>query len=365
MAAEAMTKASRLCPPIKCGEESLPLKAIDLYCGAGAVTSALIDTGYSVIAAVEFDPAVAKTYRANHPDVHLVERDIRRVRLKDLVLKVNTSEIDLLAVCAPCQPFSNQNHMRHKPDKRRDLILQSIRFARRFKPKLIFFENVAGLVSPKFAPLLKALAKSLRKLGYELSAPQKVDAADFGVPQRRVRCIMVASRLGVAPIPPLVPTKIKRRTVRHAFSGLHRLNSGQKDSSDTLHFARSHSAINLRRLAAIPKNGGSRDSLPVHLQLRCHIGYKGHPDVYGRMRYDSVAPTLTTGCTDITRGRFAHPTQHRAITLREAARLQTFPDRYIFHGCASEIALQIGNAVPYRMMKIVAKRLLKILRSTD
>ena len=141
-----------------------------------------------------------------------------------------------------------------------------------------------------------------------------------------------------------------RRTVAQAIRGLRPLGSGERDPDDALHAARRHSPIALRRLEAVPPNGGSRSSLPPSLAMRCHAGKRGYPDVYGRMAWDDVAPTLTTGCTDVTRGRFAHPEQHRAITLREAALLQSFPPGYVFHGTVGRVAVQIGNAVPVAMV---------------
>ena len=152
-----------------------------------------------------------------------------------------------------------------------------------------------------------------------------------------------------------------RISVREAIGDLPRLASGQADSDDALHFARKHQPIALERLRHIPKNGGSRTALPDLLRLECHRDHRGHPDVYGRMRWEEVAPTLTTGCTDLTRGRFAHPRDDRAITLREAARLQTFPDNYQFSGSAKAIAAQVGNSVPVRLIEELAPALREAL----
>jgi len=149
--------------------------------------------------------------------------------------------------------------------------------------------------------------------------------------------------------------------VRDVFADLRQLTSGEHDPSDALHVSRVHQALTLKRLAVIPQDGGSRSSLPLELQLTCHKDRDPGDfcDVYGRMRWDDVAPTLTTGCTDVTRGRYAHPRDDRAITLREAARLQTFPDQYRFAGNRSQIAEQIGNAVPVEMIR----RLVAALRT--
>ncbi len=261
-------------------------------------------------------------------------------------------------VCSPCQPFSSLNQ-KSRGDSRRFLINQACRFAKILKPKVIFFENVPGLTS--FSGILNKLNLSLNTTGYILSRPTKLDVAHFGVPQRRFRCIMLAKRVGNVKKSSaslnLVMPKTKKLTVKNAIGNLPSLKSGEVDKSDKLHFARNHQPIVLKRLSFISKDGGSRFELPKSLELRCHKNHKGHPDVYGRMKWNSVAPTLTTGCTDITKGRFGHPEDDRAITLREAARLQTFPDTYKFAGNAQDIAMQIGNAVPVRFVEAIAEKL--------
>ncbi|MBS0418777.1 MAG: DNA cytosine methyltransferase [Proteobacteria bacterium] len=330
--------------------------AVDLYSGSGSVTAALKKNHFRVVAAVDNDKVACATFRANHPGTRMIEEDIRKVspaeiRRRDLAGK----NLDLLIVCAPCQPFSSQNRKRG-PDDRARLILEAIRFIKGLKPRLVFFENVPGLVSARNANLIDELRRRIGR-EYVFGDPHRVDAADFQVPQRRVRCIMLAARKSSPPALP-APTSPadKRITVRDAIGKLHPLRSGQTDRKDALHAARRHQAIALRRLAAVPKNGGSRSALPQSLKLECHSGVENSKfsDVYGRMSWNDVAPTLTTGCTDITRGRFAHPTANRAITLREASLLQTFPPKYRFVGSASDIQMQIGNAVPFKLIDAFA-----------
>jgi DNA (cytosine-5)-methyltransferase 1 len=294
----------------------------------------------------------------------LYERDIHNVdpvEIREELL--NDQDLDLLTVCAPCQPFSSQNRSSPDDDERRRLILQAVRFAGVLEPVVIFFENVAGLARDAFSPLVQELKEGLRS-HYLLDEPRKANAADYDVPQRRWRWIMLASKNGASaqfPCPTTPPGQ--RSTVRNAIGDLAPLRAGESDSEDMLHFARNHHAITLERLSHIPRDGGSRDSLPDHLVLDCHKDYDGHPDVYGRMRWDSVAPTLTTGCTDITKGRFGHPEENRAISLREAARLQTFPDDYEFAGSSRDIAAQIGNAVPVNFVNALAPTLRSMIRS--
>lgn len=341
------------------------ITAIDLYCGSGAVTQGLTAEGISVIAAVDNDVIACQTYRLNHPEVHLCEDDIRNVDPVSLREQINyAGDIDLLVVCAPCQPFSSQNRKRGaNDDDRTTLVLECLKFAKEFDPKAIFFENVPGIAI--LGPL-NTLRQSLLELGYLLSEPRTLNAADCGVPQRRERCIMIAAKTqeGIATFYQSI-TQQPRVTVRQAIGGLRQLNAGERDSSDPLHFARNHQRIVLQRLAWIPDDGGSRHSLPAELELECHRGRKNDfPDVYGRMRWDDVAPTLTTGCTDVTKGRFAHPRDNRAITLREAALLQSFPPHYRFHGNSGQIARQIGNAVPVNMIRSLVPPLRQLLQTT-
>ena len=276
--------------------------------------------------------------------------------------------LDLLVVCAPCQPFSSQNRKQSQNDSRRDLILEAVRFAKILEPKVIFFENVAGLKSEKNGAILNSLKKGLQETGYELTTESQIDSADYGVPQRRVRCIMMAHRVGFTS-PPIFPDpttpESNRITVRNAIGHLPRLKSSQADAVDLLHYARNHQKIALERLKCIPRDGGDRFSLPPHLELACHKNSKAYPDVYGRLSWDNVAATLTTGCTDITRGRFAHPEDDRAITLREASLLQSFPSWYKFSGNASEIAMQIGNAVPSKVIEAFAPSIRRSLKLTS
>ncbi|HWW58833.1 MAG TPA: DNA cytosine methyltransferase [Sphingopyxis sp.] len=340
--------------------------AVDLFCGSGGVTLGLKAKQWKVLAAVDFDPIAAATYRENHPEVEFVEADIReKDTIRRLKRAIGGETVDLLVICAPCQPFSSQNRKRGS-DPREQLLIHSLAAVKIIKPKLIFFENVPGLVGPSYRAVVEELRNGLNVLGYAVTDPLLKDAAAYGVPQRRKRCIMVAAR-GAAALERFLSTNLTcaQKTVADAIGKLPALGNGQADPKDKLHRARSHSEIALRRLAAIPKNGGSRKSLPPELELACHRGQSGFPDVYGRMKWEAVAPTLTTGCTDITRGRFAHPFYDRAITLREAARLQTFPDNYVFFGNSSQISTQIGNAVPPDMISTLTKAFETALSTTQ
>lgn len=335
------------------------LTAVDVFCGCGGVTEGLKLGNFEIIIAIDNNPVACKTYKYNHPNVQLYEEDIRDISVQDIHNNYfNKRNLDLLVVCAPCQPFSSQNKALNSIEDQLKLILNAIEFARVLEPKLIFFENVPGITRNRYKWIIEDLRIQLEKLGYVVGKPEIVDAADYSVPQRRKRTIMFAVKGCDMPVLPKPQTPPGRRiTVRHIIGNLPVLLSNESDPKDPLHHSRNHKPLTMERLSFIPKDGGSRDSLPDNLILNCHKDYRGHPDVYGRMSWDDVAPTLTTGCTDVTRGRFAHPSEDRAITLREAARLQTFPDDYYFYGSDTGIATQIGNAVPVRLIESFAPTL--------
>lgn len=346
------------------------LSAVDLFCGSGAVTAALRSGGFKVRVAVDFDPIACRTYKLNHYRTRMVCDDIRDVDPESHPKFKGVGPVDLLIVCAPCQPFSSQNRNSRtalEKDARAALLLQCVKFARSLKPGVILFENVSGLASGQNAVLLEELRKQLAFEGYHLGKPRRIDAADLGVPQRRVRCVMLASRTPAAlDVFEVAELRVARRTVRDTIEHLPPLSNGQRDVTDPLHFARTHQQVALQRLSHVSKDGGSRSDIPKELELACHRGRRtSFSDVYGRMKWDDVAPTLTTGCTDLTRGRFAHPDQDRAISLREAALLQTFPEGYEFYGNAGQIARQIGNAVPVGMMAALLPVIGPLMRLDD
>jgi len=334
--------------------------AADLFCGSGSVSAALASAGFRIAFAVDNDASAKRTYTKNHPATCFFDFDIKKVNLERAKESLQGRPLTVLAVCAPCQPFSSQNRKRNSADQRAPLVLEALRFAKALDPESIWVENVPGIVRSEAKQQLRA---GLSALGYRFSDPIRISATDLGVPQRRVRSIFVASKSNsVLERFEWFRTNTSGNaspTARMAFHGLKTLDAGEQCPKDPLHRARRHATITLQRLRAIPKDGGSRSALPDELQLACHrnLSAKSFPDVYGRMAWDMPAPTLTTGCTDVTKGRFAHPEQDRAITLREAARLQTFPDTYKFEGTPTQIARLIGNAVPYEMARQIFCRL--------
>jgi DNA (cytosine-5)-methyltransferase 1 len=334
------------------------LRAVDLFSGCGGLSLGLKKAGFAVVAAVEIDRRAHETYRLNHPNVRLYAQDIRELHPTEVLKAVGLKpgELDLLAGCPPCQGFSRlrtKNKRTSVRDSRNDLVADFLRFIEVMEPKTVMLENVPALA--KDARFLK-MRLQLHALGYE-TVVQVLDAADYAVPQRRRRLIMLASKVHT---PVLAAKASKRITVRVALKGLSKPNQAR----DRLHGLGENRSKNVRELIAlIPKNGGSRSDLPSRYQLDCHKRSDGFNDVYGRMAWDDVSPTITGGCHNPSKGRFLHPSQNRAITLREAAILQGFPRRYRFnvdHG-KEAIALMIGNALPPPFIAAHAGALRKVL----
>jgi DNA (cytosine-5)-methyltransferase 1 len=337
-------------------------KAIDLFSGCGGLTLGLKLAGFDVIAAIEIDKLAVDTYRANHSEVHVLNDDIRGVEPKRLRsrLKLGLGELDLLAGCPPCQGFSSlrtRNGAAQRRDPRNVLIREMLRFARAFLPKAIMMENVPGLAKHWS---FKALCRDLRKLGYQVEWDVK-DALHYGVPQRRRRLILVAGRGFSIPFAKESSTQV---TVRKAFANL----SAPGQSRDALQNLPERRSAKVRKIIeAIPKDGGSRRDLPASRQLKCHKRTDGFWDVYGRMAWDAPSPTITGGCFNPSKGRFIHPEEDRAITLREAAILQSFPRRYKFPANASKelVALMIGNALPPKFIERHASEIGRSLRTVS
>lgn len=321
--------------------------AVDLFSGCGGLSLGLRWAGFTVIAAIEIERRAAETYRANHPNVALFEADIRGVLPGDLLRdESNQAGLDLLAGCPPCQGYSRmtrRNRAGAIEDDRNNLVRTFAEFVAVLKPRTVMLENVPGLqVDWRFGNLLHVLTANGYKTDWGV-----VNAADYGVPQRRARLVLLASRTGKSPhiweVPRATPP-----TVRDAIGRL----PLPEDSDHPVHrLAPTHTAAVQARLQAIPKDGGSRRELGEAAQLGCHQRTRGFNDIYGRLAWDAIAPTITTGCVNPSKGRFTHPEQNRGLTPYEAALLQSFPTGYQFppeHG-RMHLAEQIGNAFPPKL----------------
>jgi len=317
--------------------------AVDLFSGCGGLTLGLKNAGFSVLAAVDIDPLANLTYKRNHPEVRLYELDIRHLDPEQMMADVGLrpEELDLLAGGPPCQGFSSirtLNGAKKVDDPGNDLVLQFIRFAEALRPKAVLMENVPGLAKDERILLV---CSKFEEMGYHCDF-NVCNAADYGVPQRRRRVILLAGRFGPVPV---APKEEKRKTVRDAIGHLPP-PGGTGDRLHDLPEKRSRRVLEL--IKRIPKDGGSRLDAGEEFQLACHKKCCGFKDVYGRMAWDDVAPTITSGCVNPSKGRFLHPEQDRAITLREAALLQSFPEDYYFPVERGKfpVAALIGNALP-------------------
>lgn len=331
------------------------IAVVDFFSGCGGTSAGLRAAGYRIAAALDCDTDAAATFRANFPEAAFVEGDVRGLdeTALDGLLPEDRRGL-LISACAPCQPYSSLRRGKRQ-GMDRSLLLTLLPFVRRHAPDAIVVENVPGLQKVRGASTWNRFRKELTRLGYH-QAWGVVDCRDYGVPQRRRRLVLVASRHGPVTLPQ--PTHGAGRrphaTVRDWIGKLPVLAAGETHRGDPNHRAGRLGDLNLRRIQATPEGGG-RSSWTESLWLECHKGFDGHEDVYGRLSWDACAPVLTTKCTDITNGRYGHPEQDRAISVREAASIQTFPLDFRFTGSLKSSTRQVGNAVPVLLARRVGE----------
>lgn len=341
-------------------------KIIDCFCGAGGLSLGFEKSGFEVVYAFDLDEVSVSTYKHN-PQYHhgpAFVRDIYKVSKKSIEedLGRELGEIDVVIGGPPCQGFSVQRRG-DDSDPRNNLVLEYIRMILDIRPRFFVMENVGGLLSPRGRPYLEQLKEKCESAGYVIQR-DKLTASDFGVPQSRRRVFIVGEKVAEGKARFSFPKSKGKpeKTVREAIADLMYVS----DDSIPNHTADKLSAINLERIKAI-KEGEGRDSLPEYLQLNCqkkHLGHR-HLDTYGRMAWDKPSPTITARFDSFSRGRFGHPELNRTITLREGARLQTFPDDFEFLGSKVEVARQIGNAVPPLLAEQVAEEIKRCLNEDD
>lgn len=330
--------------------------AIDFFSGAGGMSLGFKQAGFNVMYAVDNDPACIETYSRNLGS-HAFVDDVYKITKQSIEEKINNSldDLDVIFGGPPCQGFSVQRRGEDN-DPRNDLVLEYIRLVLEIKPKFFVMENVAGLLSKRGKEVLNKLVEKCELEGYILHI-EKLNAFDYGVPQHRKRVFIVGEKLNGPFSKFSFPAKTRDlintpSTVREAIADL--MYKGEDDVPN--HKSDKLTPINLERIRSI-REGQGRDSLPEHLQLDCHKNNSSHRhlDVYGRMSWDKTSPTITARFDSFSRGRFGHPVLDRTITLREGARLQTFPDSFVFYGTKGQVAKQIGNAVPPLLAKSMAE----------
>ncbi len=346
--------------------------AIDLFCGAGGLSKGLEDSNINVALGVEINTIATQTYNNNLPGI-VLNSNICDVTGQQILARLNIhkNELFLLAGCPPCQTFSSLQKDDVSNDARNNLIFEYTRLIHETEPLFILMENVPGLPNGRGKKIFKKATTELQKL-YHIKY-DILNCADYGVPQTRKRLVLHGIRNDVYDL-------LKQHNARFEVSLPSQTHTSDSETNPTLlpwetvgtalatpplpdiaagqpapagypnHETSGLNNTNLERIQYIRAHGGSRTCLPPHLQLPCHQrGNVGYTGVYGIMDATKPAPTITSGCIFFSKGRYGHPTQDRAITIREAARFQSFPDNFIFSGNRSEAALQVGNAVPPRL----------------
>lgn len=356
-------------------------EAIDIFSGCGGVSCGLSLSGFKIKSAVEIEKRAVNTYLNYKPleKVKVLNDDICNLNGKQILnaARIKNDDIYLFAGCPPCQNFSRQNPSNKKKsiEDRKKLLFEFLRIIEEIKPPFILMENVPGIKSGFNKVILDEFLERLKR--YYYVKENILNAADYGVPQVRKRFVLHAVRkdinkelesIGfVFDLPKVTHNKNgdkgfkKWKTVKEVIDDLPKIKAGEEYKDDGKihnHKCANLSKMNLKRIKIIRKNGGSRDGLPEDLILDCHKKkdkngktFSGHGDVYGIMDPDKPAPTITGGCLCYSKGRYGHYNQDRAISIREAARLQTFPDDFMFDNSLTSSALQIGNAVPIDLVR--------------
>lgn len=327
------------------------LQAVDFFCSAGGVTHGFIRAGIKVLGGIDIDIKCKETYEKNN-SVKFLLADVSKLKKRKLIsqFKIRKNQDNLIFVgCSPCQYYSNIKTDKTKSNETRLLLADFQEFVEYFKPGYVFVENVPGLDRKEDSPLGK-FKNSLKENGYSFDEGV-INTKYFGIPQNRRRYILIASRINNRLLMP-EPNKKNIKTVKNTIGDtilFKPIEAGTADKTDFIHSASSLSEINLQRIKLTPKDGGDHRSWSKvkDLQINCYREHDGHYDVYGRMYWNKPAPTITTRFDSLSNGRYGHPEQNRAISLREGATLQTFPLNYKFFASSKNtIAKMIGNAVP-------------------
>jgi DNA (cytosine-5)-methyltransferase 1 len=342
-----------------------PVAAVDVFCGVGGLTHGLLKEGIPVYAGVDLDPKCRYPFEKNNRCL-FVEDDVERISGFEIASFFPVNHTKILVGCAPCQPFST--YTRGKPERNLDrwgLLSSFARIVQQADPDIVSMENVPQLEKEM---IFKRFTSKLRSLGYTVSY-SIVRCWEYGVPQTRTRLVLFASKYGQIDIISPTHRPTRHRTVRQAIERLGRIRAGQISKADKLHRASALSAINLHRIRSSSPGGTWRD-WSRNLVAKCHTKDTGesYPGVYARMAWDGPGPTITTQCHGYGNGRFGHPEQNRAISLREAALLQTFPQSYRFAGPRERITFDhmgrlIGNAVPVRLGRIIGRSIIRHLEA--
>ena len=341
---------------------------VESFAGPGGLSLGLERAGFELMFAFDSNPKAVETHNRNLGGKCIVA-DVRDLDVNDILKRIGMKkgELTLFAGGPPCQGFSKQKRGAHLGDERNDLVFEFIRLVKGLNPRFFLFENVA-IFGQKRGEAYVGRIKS--ELADYVLYPNFYNSADYGLAQTRKRFIIVGRRNDQTVdfhIPK--PTVSKWKTIRDVISDLPEPPEDYSDHPDFPNHQRARvTKINIERFSHVPPGGGWRD-IPDKLKLECHRNANtnagGWPDVYGRLDWAGQAPTITGGFDSFTRGRYGHPDQNRPLTPREAARLQGFPDSFIFYGTRADIRSQIGNAVPPALAEAIGKEIMRCLVGAD
>jgi DNA (cytosine-5)-methyltransferase 1 len=349
-------------------DESPKLTALDLFCGAGGLSLGLKNAGFNVVAGVEIDKEIGKTYAANHPGTKLIYEDIRKVKGEDILKLVGLKKIDLIAGCPPCQGFSSLTSKYKREDERNILILEMVRLIEELKPKMVMLENVSGITT-RGKTLLDEFVLRIEAMGYIVNKAV-LQMADYGIPQSRKRFVLLAGKGFKIEFPrkshsPKGDEKEKLKpwvTLENVIMGIRKpvtlAESFKRGGPQKFnwHVVSELKDISRKRMMALSA-GSNRYALPTKLRPKCHAHKKeGFSNVYGRLSWKQTCPTITSGVTTPAMGRFGHPDEIRTLSIREAAMIQTFPKSYRFITKYMKTACElVGNGLPPRFAELAAK----------
>lgn len=344
------------------------LKAVDFFCGGGGMSLGLSQAGIKVLAGIDNDISVASTYEANHKASVFLNHDISEYSPLELANDLNISKNDdnlIFVGCSPCQYWTLINTDKKKSKKTAFLLSYFQHFVKFFRPGFVLIENVPGMSKRRDSPI-NSFKSSIEDMGYCFS-DGVLDCSDFGVPQKRKRYVLIASRVCNVNLP--VKRKGKPPVLRDAIGDYKYFNPippGTVDFSTKFHSTANLSPLNIKRIKATPMNGGTRLAWKdnMELQLQTYIGKDScFQDVYARLFWDKPSPTITTKFISYSNGRFGHPEQNRALSIREGAAIQSFPKGYKIKSNSVTIAARIiGNAVPPKFARALGKEMLRSQR---
>jgi DNA (cytosine-5)-methyltransferase 1 len=338
------------------------MKAVDFFCSIGGVTQGFKQAGIDVLGGIDIDSSCEETYKKNN-DAKFLSADVSSLKKEEIAsfFNIRKNQDDLIFVgCSPCQYYSNIKTDKTKSSQTRLLLADFQEFVDFYKPGYVFVENVPGLDNKPESPL--GQFKKFLEINEYVFDEGILNAKYFGVPQNRRRYVLIATRINKEINLPK-ENKVNISTLRQVIGDTNifpEIEAGHKDDTDFKHSSAKLSALNLRRIRSTNHNGGDRRNWTKDLQPNCYNNHSGHYDVYGRMSWDKPAPTITTRFVSYSNGRYGHPEQDRAISIREGATIQSFPLEYKFYSNSQgTVARMIGNAVPPKLAEEIGRCLIK------